>query len=75
MTSSPPQAAPSLLPEKILAAFDLACEQRDLEVAEHLHHALELLVSKPPAPGDLTHRRAVEASIAAYDRLLALKQG
>jgi hypothetical protein len=34
------------LSDKILAAFDQACEQRQLEVAEHLVRALELTLTR-----------------------------
>ena len=71
MTTSSPQRP---LTEKILAAFDLACQQRDLEVAQHLHRSLELLLSKPPAPEDRNHRAAIEAAMAAFDRLGELKR-
>ena len=70
MTSA---ASQQPLADKILVAFDLACQQRDLEVAQHLHRCLELLLSKPPTPDDRNHRAAIEAAMVAYDKLVELK--
>jgi hypothetical protein len=69
-----PAAPQRPLTTKILAAFDLAVEQRDVEVAQHLYRALELLLSKPPAPDDRDHREAIQGSMAAFERLRNLRQ-
>jgi hypothetical protein len=61
------------LTTKILSAFDLAVQQRDREVALQLYRALELLLSKPPAPDDQEHREAIQAAMAAFDRLRELR--
>jgi len=65
------------LSDKLLAAFDQACEQNDLEVAEHLHRCLELVVLKLPAAdgGETgTHRPELEAAVQATARLAELRR-
>jgi hypothetical protein len=66
------------LSDKLLAAFDQACEQNDLEVAGHLHRCLELLVLKLPAAGEGADagaaRPELEAAVQASARLAALRR-
>ena len=61
--SEPPQRR---LSDKVLLAFDQACDQRNLEAAEQLVRVLET-----------THRRGHERAtlVAAYERLWKLQHG
>jgi hypothetical protein len=61
------------LSDKILAAFDQACEQRQLEVAEHLVRALELTLTREGGPGRADKREEMGPVVAAYERLKALQ--
>jgi hypothetical protein len=63
------------LSDKILLAFEQACEQRDLAVAEHLIRALEVALTKEGGPGRTDQRKELGPVFEAYDRLKALRQG
>jgi hypothetical protein len=63
------------LSDKILIAFDQACEQRDVAVAEHLIRALEVALTKEGGPGRTDKRQELGPVFLAYDRLKALKEG
>lgn len=62
------------LGDSIRAAFDHALEQEDLEVAEHLYRALELVWTRP-VPGRSLDRRNWEEDpvTSAFDRLENLR--
>lgn len=61
------------LSDKILIAFDHACDQGDLEVAELLLRVVErLLMRQPTIPGG-SRRRNVESLVAAHERLWLLQ--
>jgi hypothetical protein len=57
------------LSDKILMAFNQACEQRAVEVAGLLIQALELALTKEGGPGKVDHRKDLEAVFQAFDRL------
>lgn len=62
------------LSDSILAAFDHAIAQRDVDVATYLFRALELVWTRP-VPGAAADRRNTEADpvAPAYERLEALR--
>jgi hypothetical protein len=61
------------LSDKILAAFDQACEQRDLEVAELLVRALERALTGVGGKGRTDKRGDVGAVVEAYARFRELR--
>lgn len=62
------------LGDRVLEALELALEQEDLEVAEHLGRALELALTRFGGAGKVEHREPPPGAEAALDRLEALKQ-
>lgn len=61
------------LSDKILAAFDQACEQGQIGVAEHLVRALELALTREGGANRVDKREHMEPVIAAYERLRTLQ--
>lgn len=61
------------LSDKVLAAFHHACDQADLEVAEHLLQLLELMTTRRPRPEDGTRRRNIQGLVSAHERLWHLR--
>lgn len=61
------------LSDKILIAFHHACDQADFEVAEHLLHVLEMMLTRRPLTPDGTRRRNMESLVAAHERLWHLR--
>jgi len=61
------------LSDKILIAFHHACDQGDFEVAEHLLHILEMMLTRRPITPDGTRRRNMESLVAAHERLWHLR--
>lgn len=61
------------LSDKILAAFDQACERREVEVAELLVKALELTLTRAGGRGNLDKRREFGPVAEAYQRLKRLR--
>jgi hypothetical protein len=62
------------LSDKILAAFNQACEQGELETAQRLLGALEILLAGEAARcGEVERRRDAEGLVAAYERLWYLR--
>ncbi len=62
------------LSDKILGAFNQACDQSQLDTAEHLLHALELTVTRYGGHPNADKRKSIEEVVAAYERLQALKK-
>jgi hypothetical protein len=62
------------LSDRILSAFDLACEQRDLLVAEALMKALDLAMTKEGGPARSDRRREMGPVVDAFDRLKRLRE-
>ncbi len=65
------------LSDMLMLAFDRACDQRDLEVANHLLDALDLLAARIPqgvdrAQGD-TRKRKLVTNVAAHERMWRLR--
>jgi hypothetical protein len=61
------------LSDKILLAFDQACDVGALECAELLLKALELALTSIGGPGAVERRINMEPYIHAFERLEALK--
>jgi hypothetical protein len=61
------------LSDKILAAFNQACEQRDLDVADLLVQALDLTLTREAQAGLLDKRRELGPVVEAYARLKSLR--
>jgi hypothetical protein len=62
------------LTDKILIAFQEACDRRDLEVAEQLLRVLETAMSpRQRRPGAKDRRRDKGSLVAAYERLWDLR--
>lgn len=53
-----------MLADQVLAAFELACKERDLEIAEYLLRALEVLDARAEL------ENAVQIEYSALDRKL-----
>jgi hypothetical protein len=62
------------LSDKVLAAFNQACDQRDVAVAELLVTALEMILTKQGGAQKIENRNDLEAIEAAFARIEALKQ-
>jgi hypothetical protein len=56
-----------------LFAFHFACDQGDLEVAEHLITILEHMLSRPPPEGRPERRVNAQPLVAAHERLWSLR--
>jgi hypothetical protein len=70
---SAPQRYTRRLSDKVLVAFHHACDQGDFEVAEHLLHVLEMMLTRRPLTPDGTRRRNMESLVAAHERLWHLR--
>jgi hypothetical protein len=63
------------LSDKILSAFNQACDRGELEVAEHLARALEAALTRRGGADATENREDVEAVEIAFVRLKALREG
>ncbi len=61
------------LSDKVLVAFHHACDTSDLEIAEHLLHILETMLTRRPTHADGNRRRSIEGLVAAHERLWHLR--
>jgi len=62
------------LSDKLFSAFQQACEQDDVEVAEIILHALELVLTREQGEAAKSERRTDTGPVVeAYGRLKALK--
>lgn len=63
------------LSDRILFAFELAVEQGDLVIADHLMHAMENAITRAAGGKDFTERRDLapeyQAAISQYEELKA----
>lgn len=58
----------------LLAAMNMACDQKDLEVARIVHNALELVMTRSAGADNIERRDSVAADIrVAYERMRALE--
>ncbi|HEY0526983.1 MAG TPA: hypothetical protein VGD08_26550 [Stellaceae bacterium] len=62
------------LSDKLLAAFDQACEQGHLDVAEQILRTIELALTREGGAGRTDHRHETGPVVDAYARLKALKE-
>jgi hypothetical protein len=62
------------LSDKLLAAFDQACERRELDVAELLIKALELTLTRAGGKGNIDKRQELGPVVEAYARLGRLRE-
>ena len=58
----------------IVDAFDEACDQENLEIAEALHTALELVMTRRAGPKDVEKRAVPVKVLNSYERLDALRK-
>jgi hypothetical protein len=63
------------LSDKILAAFDQACEQGELAAAELLLKALEASLTRTGGKGNVEKRQELGPVVEAYARLQRLRRG
>jgi hypothetical protein len=61
------------LSDKLLLAFDQACETRELEIAIQLLTLLERLAEKEAAASEPMRRKAIEGLVSAHERLWVLR--
>jgi hypothetical protein len=69
MTSPPDRR----LSDKILSAFDQACQRSELDVAELLVKALELTLTRTGGKGNVDKRQELGPITEAYARLKQLR--
>jgi hypothetical protein len=65
---------PRRLSDKLLAAFDQACEQDQVEVAELVLRAIEIVLTREAAPADRERRTRPDPVVEAFGRLKALRE-
>jgi hypothetical protein len=65
---------PRRLSDKLLAAFDQACQQGHVEVAELLLKALEIVLTEEAAPVERERRTQLGPVVEAFGRLKALRE-
>jgi hypothetical protein len=65
---------PRRLSDKLLAAFDQACEQGQVEVAELVLKALELVLTREAGPGERERRAHLGPVVEAFGRLKMLRE-
>lgn len=68
-----PHTAPRRLSDKIIQAFEQACNRGEVQVAEHLLHALEASLTNHGGPDAVEQRHDVEPLASAYTRLRELR--
>lgn len=62
------------LGDRILAALELALEQKHLDIAEHLALALEETLTRFGGPNAVDNRELSAGMIQAFDRLESLRR-
>lgn len=62
------------LSDKILGAFNQACDQNQIDTAEHLLHALEVAVTRYGGHPNADKRKSIAEVVDAYERLHALRK-
>ena len=58
----------------LMDAFDEAMIQQELEIAEVLHTALELVMTRRAGPSDVDKRDVPQAFLDSYERLETLRK-
>ena len=72
--TQPPYPYHRRLSDKILLAFDQACEKRELDVAELLVKALELTLTRAGGKDNIDKRNDIGPVLDAYARLQHLRE-
>jgi len=67
-------ATPRRLSDKLLIAFDQACEQGQVEVAELVLKAIEIVLTQEAAPAERERRNHLGPVVEAFGRLKALRE-
>ncbi len=62
------------LSDKILSAFDQACQRRELDVAELLVKALEMTLTRAGGKGNVDKRQEMGPLVEAYEKLRRLRK-
>lgn len=65
---------PRRLSDKLLLAFDHACEQGRVEVAELVLKAIEIVLTQEAAPTARERRSHLGPEVEAFGRLKALRE-
>ena len=74
MSTADPVPLPRRLSDKLLAAFDQACDQGHVEVAELLLKSIEIVLTVEAAPAARERRTHLGPVIEAFGRLKALRE-
>ena len=75
ISSAPMMTQPDRrLSDKILAAFDQACQRRELDVAELLVKALETTLTRAGGKGNVDKRHDMGPVLEAYAKLQRLRE-
>ena len=72
-SSAPVRRHTRRLEDKLLVGFHHACDVADIEVARHVLHVLELMISRKSSQPDPNRRRNMEGLVAAHERLWNLR--
>jgi hypothetical protein len=62
------------LADKVIAALNQACDQNEIEIAEHLVTALELILSRHGGKESPEKRQELSDIIDAFNRTIELKR-
>ena len=74
MPDDPSHHLPRRLSDKLLAAFDQACEQHQVEVAELVLKAIEIILTQEAAPAERERRSHLGPVVEAFSRLKTLRE-
>jgi len=74
MSAPSAKSEPRRLSDKLLAAFDQACEQGQIEVAELVLKAMEIVLTQEAAPAERERRSHLGPVIEAFGRLKSLRE-
>ena len=61
------------LSDKIIDAFDIACDKENVEAAMGLYHVLEMVLTRQGGAGNKDQRQNMEFIAQTADRLMALR--
>lgn len=73
-SANTPMTGPRRLSDKLLAAFDQACDQGQVEVAELVLKAIEIVLTQEATPADRERRTHLGPVVEAFGRLKALRE-
>ena len=75
MAEPPTESRDRRLSDKVLLAFDMACEQNHLEAAEGLYRTLEIVLTRQGGANSVDKRMNVDFIGKAYTKLRRLREG